>query len=530
MSPLTRRILAVNVLALAVLVVGLLYVGQYRQGLIRTEIAALTTQAELFAAALGEAAVGAQGGSDQHLVTESAKQIVRRLAATTRTRAQLISVDGKTITDSSRLTGPGGVVKIEELPPPAPPDSTARTFLGAFDTVFGWLRGKSRRPTESATQRAAVGQLRETKQALAGDPGDDVRFDDGGRLVLAVAVPVQRYKQVLGALVLTNDMRRIDEAVFQVRLDILKVFGVALLVTVLLSVYLAGTIAQPIHRLAVAADRVRRGLSRQYALPDMGNRRDEIGDLASALGDMTEALWKRMDGIERFAADVAHEIKNPLTSLRSAVETVVRLDDPGQQKKLLAIIQDDISRLDRLISDISDASRLDSELSRAELSPVEVSGLLSTLVELHDATHTPGSVRLTFAQSNGTRFDVFGLEDRLVQVFRNLIGNAISFSPEGGEIRLAAERHNGAVRVRVEDDGPGIPDGMEVSIFNRFYQERPASEKFGTHSGLGLSISKQIVEAHGGTLHAENRRDEGGGVLGARFVVSLPGGETDKAP
>lgn len=527
LSPLTRRILAVNVIALAVLVVGLLYVGQYRQGLIRGEVEALAEQAKLIAAAL----------ADQHLVADPAKQIVRRLAATTQTRARLISTDGTIITDSSSLPGPGGEIRVQELAPPPPPDSTIRIFLDVFDAGFSWLSSDSRTSATSRSTSPTVGEFKEVKRALAGELARGVRLDQNGTWVLVAAVPVQRYRpseaplprgfQVLGALMLTDDMERIDEEVFQVRLDTLKVFGVALLVTVLLSVYLAGTIARPIRRLAAAADRVRRGLSRQYALPDMGNRKDEIGDLGDALRDMTEALWKRMDGIEQFAADVAHEIKNPLSSLRSAVETVVRLEDPGRQKMLLGIIQDDISRLDRLISDISDASRLDSELSRAELLPVDVGGLLSTLVDLYNATREPGSVCLSFDKANSKRFDIIGLEDRLVQVFRNLISNAVSFSPEGGEIRLSADHQGGKMTIQVEDEGPGIPAGMEVAVFNRFYQERPSSEKFGTHSGLGLSISQQIVEAHGGSIHAENCVDESGRVIGARFVVQLPLDQVD---
>ena len=522
LSPITRRILAINIFALAVLVVGLLYVGQYRQGLIKNEITALTSQAELFAAALGESAVGAEGSQNQYLMTEAARQIVRRLATTTRTRAQLVAPDGRLITDSQKLSGPGGVVEVEELPPPRTDGATSRFFLNISNTITGWFSRQRHDGETGAPNGLSPGMATETKRALAGETGNGVRLDAKGRLVLRVAVPVQRYKQVLGALTLSTDLRRIDEAVFQVRVDILKVFGVALLITVLLSVYLAGSIARPLRRLADAADLVRRGLSRQYALPDFASRQDEIGDLGGALKDMTEALWNRMDAIERFAADVAHEIKNPLTSLRSAVETAARLENPEQQRKLMAIIQDDILRLDRLISDISNASRLDSELSRAEMSPVDMGALLTTLVEMHDMTRENETVSLQLQMDDTVALLVLGLEDRLVQVFRNLTGNALSFSPKGGVIRLSAALHGSDVVVNVDDDGPGIPEGMEAAIFDRFYQERPADEKFGTHSGLGLSISKQIVEAHGGTLHAENRRDDGQDISGARFVIRLP--------
>jgi two-component system sensor histidine kinase ChvG len=281
-----------------------------------------------------------------------------------------------------------------------------------------------------------------------------------------------------------------------------------------------------VRRLAAAAERVRRGHGRQIAIPDFSKRGDEIGELSIAFRDMTQALWQRMDAIERFAADVAHEIKNPLTSLRSAVETAVRIEDPVKQRRLLNIVLEDVERLDRLISDISDASRLDAELSRVEHVPIALDQMLATLVELHEAAAAEGAVRLALnapeAIARAGGFVVPGVEDRLVQVFRNLIVNAVSFSPPGGTIALGLQRGADAVIVTVDDMGPGIPEAKLVAIFDRFYSERPAGEKFGTHSGLGLSISKQIVEAHLGAIRAENRRGEDGRILGARFVVRLP--------
>jgi two-component system sensor histidine kinase ChvG len=366
-----------------------------------------------------------------------------------------------------------------------------------------------------------VQRQRETRMALAGETGRAIRRHFGHRAELSVAVPVQRYKRVLGAVVLTRDSRSIDAAVLQIRLDILKVFGISLLITVGLSVYLAGTIARPLRRLALAADRVRRGLARQYAIPDFGSH-DEIHELSGALREMTEALWTRMDAIEGFAADVAHEIKNPLTSLRSAIETASRISDPSQQQRLMAIVIDDIQRLDRLISDISNASRIDAELSRVEMVPVDLSALLDTLAALHEATIDSHGVHLACEKVGRQPLRVTGDEDRIVQVFRNLVDNAVSFSPPGSTIVLRAQRDGGAIKITVEDEGPGIPAGLEEAIFERFYRERPAGEKFGTHSGLGLSISRQIVEAHRGSLRAENRLTPGGEIQGARFIVRLP--------
>jgi two-component system sensor histidine kinase ChvG len=303
-----------------------------------------------------------------------------------------------------------------------------------------------------------------------------------------------------------------------VREDILKVFLVALAVTVLLSLYLAGTITRPIRRLARAAEAVRTRHGRQKALPDFSRRRDEIGDLSEALREMTAALWARMDAIERFAADVSHEIKNPLTSLRSAVETVARVNDPEQQRRLMSILLEDVQRLDRLITDISDASRLDAELSRAQSDTVDIRRMLEMLAELYRSTGGEDGPRIDLDIRTPEALTVQGLESRIVQVFRNLITNAVSFSPKGGRITLAAGRIEGWVEVTVEDEGPGIPPGKLDAIFDRFYSERPAGEKFGTHSGLGLSISKQIIDAHHGVIFARNRE----GRSGARFTVRLP--------
>jgi len=520
LSPITRRILFINIFALVVLVIGLLYVGRYRQELLHTEFAALTVQAEMVAASVGEAAVATEGVLEPELIPDMAGSIVRRLARTSRTQAQLVKADGTLVVDSRRVIGPGGVVEIDELPPPAAQRSFAQNLLEYYDRMVGGL--STTIDPDNDDDIEPVQQSRETRMALAGETGRSIRRHFGHRALLSVAVPVQRYKRVLGAVILTRDSRAIDAAVLQIRLDILKVFGISLLITVGLSVYLAGTIARPLHRLAVAADRVRRGLARQYAIPEFGSRHDEIRELSGALREMTEALWKRMDAIEGFAADVAHEIKNPLTSLRSAIETAARISDPAQQQRLMAIVIDDIQRLDRLISDISNASRIDAELSRVEMVPVNLSELLDTLAALHEATVDAHGVHLACEKIGRQPLRVTGDEDRIVQIFRNLIDNAVSFSPPGSTILLQAQRVGGMIEITVEDEGPGIPSGLEEAIFERFYRERPVGEKFGTHSGLGLSISRQIVEAHRGSIRAENRLTEDGNVRGARFIVRLP--------
>lgn len=524
-SPLTRRILAINILALALLGGGLLYLGEYRNNLIDAELKALGVQAEMFAAALGEGAVVVDSPYGQRLASEIADQIVRRLVETTGTRARLFLKNGILVADSRRLMGPGGIVHIEELPPPGDHGGIFPAALEIYDRLARRLTREEALPLYKEKPRQHARDYLEAMKALSGESSHAVRSAGGDSMILSVAVPVQRYKQVLGALMLTRGSHAIDNALLEVRLDILKIFAGVLAVTFLLSVYLAGTIVRPIRRLAKAAEQVRRDHGRHQVIPDFAGRNDEIGDLAESLSEMTEALWRRMDEIENFAADVSHEIKNPLTSLRSAVETAARLKDPEQQRKLMAIIQDDVGRLDRLISDISDASRLDAELSRAETEPVDVGAMLATLADMHRTTAEDGlRVHLQITAPDDTPLMVDGIEGRLGQVFLNLLDNAISFSPKDGTIGITASLDDGWIRIDLDDDGPGLPTGKEEAIFERFYTQRRESEKFGTHSGLGLSISKQIVDAHGGQLSAANRTRPDGSVLGARFTVRLPTG------
>ena len=529
-SPILRRILAINILALAILVAGLLYHGQYRQSLIDQELVGLRVNAEILAAALGESATELGESNDQRLQPNIAVQMVRRLVETTGGRARLFAPDGTLIADSRRMAGSDSSVLTMTLPSPDSGDNIGRDIfdwpfnvaLDAYESVLGIFHAERHMPIYRDPPLQHARDYTEVLSALQGEASEAVRRTSGSaRFVLSTAVPVQSYKQVLGALMLNQDSRHIEEALRQVQLNIVEVFALALTVTVLLSLYLARTIARPIRRLAAAAERVRHGHPRQHAIPDFGHRGDEIGELSLALKEMTEALWSRVDAIESFAADVSHEIKNPLTSLRSAVETAARVTDPEQQKKLMDIILDDVKRLDRLISDISDASRLDAELSRAETEEVNLDAMLSALIEAH-GTDPDCHYEYTVKGDLLT----FGIESRLGQVFANLLTNAASFSPPDGFIRVHGDgdSNKDEILVTIDDDGPGIPEGRQETIFERFYSERPRSEKYGTHSGLGLSISKQIIEAHNGTITAENRLDLNGQIIGARFSVRLSRG------
>ena len=528
LTPLTWRILAVTLVAPVLLGLGLLFLDEYEESLIATEIDALRTEGELIAAAIGEGAVVIESeseafgafmptGASRRIDPAMARQLIRRLAELAEVRARLFDRGGTMVADSRLLRGPGGEVRVIDLPPA---DNGQATEM--LRQVLAWAEGifstddTLDRYVEQANGNAygfaeVIGALEQ------GEAGSAVRINGNGQKILTVAVPVQFYKQIVGAILVSAGDSNLEARLFEVRSAILTIFAWTFALTILLSLYLAGTIARPVKRLAEAATLVHESRSRKHTIPDLSKRGDEIGALSSALRDMTEGLWLRMDATEQFAADVAHEIKNPLTSLRSAVETVARVQDPDQQKQLMGIIQDDVTRLDRLISDISDASRLDAELSRAETESVPIRTLLEALAEITNSDDKDGATRVEVEGPVGDDLLVTGLEGRLAQVFRNLIGNALSFSPPGGKIFVRAGRDNGFVRVEVEDQGPGIPNGKEAEIFSRFYSQRPEKEKFGTHSGLGLSISKQIVAAHRGTIEVINA--EGGG---ARFIVRLP--------
>lgn len=528
MSPLTLRILAINVVALALLGGGFFYLGEYQQNLIDAQIDALRTQGQIFAAALGEGAADPTLDTGVALVPERAREMVRRLVEPTQIRARLFDAHGALLVDSRILGLSGQSIEVDHLAPPDQSNFVVRLAHEFYDDVVARIpwSGNYDPYIESATPTAS--DYPEVERAFAGEFATAVRrAPTGGGLIMTAAVPVQYYKQVLGVVLLSSDSTEIEQAVRAVRFSIAELFLLALGVTILLSIYLAGTIVRPLRLLAAAAEQVRSGQGTPPAIPDFAQRHDEIGDLSVALREMTDTIRRRMSAIEHFAADVAHELKNPLTSLRSAVETSLRVDDPEKQRRLLALVLDDANRLDRLITDISDASRLDAELSRDERSLVPLGSMLAALVALYRDAAGPDSPFLVLDLPGGlgapeAKLNVRGSEERLVRVFRNLLDNAISFSPPGGTIAIRARRSGDMIRVAVEDEGPGIPEGKLGAIFDRFYSERPAGEDFGTHSGLGLAISKQIVEAHHGAIRAENRYDGDNRLHGARFMVDLP--------
>jgi two-component system sensor histidine kinase ChvG len=413
-----------------------------------------------------------------------------------------------------------------ELPPPSveKPGIVERTMIA----IRTWLnRGDLPLYRELGPDNGNGYQ--EVSHSLSGQKSSIVRVNERGEVIVSVAVPVQRFRAIHGALMLSTQGDDIDQMVTAERLAILKVGGVASAVMIVLSLLLASTIAGPVRRLADSAERVRRRIRTRVEIPDFTRRRDEIGHLSGALRDMTDALYNRIEAIEMFAADVAHELKNPLTSLRSAVETLPLARSENSRARLLAVIEHDVKRLDRLISDISDASRLDAELQRQDMTSVDVRRLLTALASVANETRRGNNiaVELRFeGRGSGDTFSVPGHDSRLGQVISNLLSNAQSFSPPGGKVRIACRRIRSEIEVVVDDDGPGIRQDALDRIFERFYTDRP-HQGFGQNSGLGLSISKQIVEAHGGRIWAENRAGPPGpegeaSIGGARFVVRLP--------
>jgi two-component system sensor histidine kinase ChvG len=535
MSGLTLRILAVNVIAIMILGLGILYLGQYTESLIEGELTGLRSEAQLFSGAISEGAVrpvfqmsGVPFESPQEIEAikpELARRMVRRLGEIGSSRIRLYSIDGTVMADSHQLTSSVGDVEMENLLPIPPRVTFDSLFAQSATRFLDLIPMKTQLENFPDNQLANIYTFPNTQMALTGSVQASAWKDKNGRIVLTVAAPIQKSKQIMGVVLLLRDGAELEKAIAEVRVDVFRVFLGSLGITVMLSIYLSGLISRPLQRLAFAAEAVRQGKGRYIEIPDMSHRNDEIGDLSIALRDMTYALFTRLDTIERFAADVAHEIKNPLTSLRSAVETAAKIKDEASRQKLMAIIHHDVQRLDRLISDISSASRLDAELSRDEVGKIDLRNLL---LQLQDAYKTP----LKRATGDGEDSKILlelpeepilakGNADRLAQVFGNLISNALSFCPPEGQVTVRVLLQQDNILIQVDDQGPGIPENKLQTVFERFYTERPQHESYGDHSGLGLSISKQIIDSLGGQIWAENLRNDQGDVKGARFNVVL---------
>ena len=556
-TSLTQRIIFLNMAALFILLSGILFLNQFRDSLIEARVESLLTQGEIIAGAIaaqatvdtdsitidperllelqaGESTFPMENENDSIVFPinpELIAPVLRRLISPTRTRARIYDRDGEIILDSDRLYSRGQILRYD-LPPIT--DKEKNWFSQTWLRFRNWF-WQNDLPLYVESPDGLGTSYSEVVTALTGGPGSKTRRTENGDTIVSVAVPVQRFRAVLGVLLLSTEAGDIDKIIEKERLAIVRVFGVAAAVSALLSILLASTIASPLRRLSAAAERVRLGVKSREQIPDFSDRRDEIGHLSTSLRDMTNSLYARIEAIESFAADVSHELKNPLTSLRSAVETLPLVKTEDQRTRLMDVIQHDVRRLDRLISDISDASRLDAELARDDAENVDLALLLQTYHDnyknMSDNTKTnipllnlsiehPSTPKGRKKSKAGTLI-ASGHKGRLGQVLANLIENARSFVPEkNGEIHLELKRIGSSIQISVRDNGPGIPEENTDRIFERFYTDRPGSDSFGQNSGLGLSITQQIVEAHGGTIVASNVDKAKG--TGAVFKVTLP--------
>ena len=522
-SPLTIKILSINVIAIFVVFTAVLHLDRYEDSLIQTELEGLERQATLFANALSEVAVARNPGTQNYLSVTAVQNVIDRSALESLARSRVFSTEGELLADSYRL--PGRVPSVTTKPlASVSPNIFFQKFLDKFFQDFFYSTTQRHVPNYQQHTIQLARAFPEVISALRGSSIKTVKATTTGRKLLTVAMPIRKkYKPVLGVLLLSSDDKNINVAFNSYQKELITAVVIAIIITSALSLYLSRSITRPIRRLAFAAEKIRSDRNGRHEISEVSERNDELGELSKALTQMTDDLWQRLDAIEKFAADVAHEIKNPLTSIRSAVETASKIKDNEKRDKLLALILDDVHRLDRLITDISDSSRLDTELSREKFMAIDIGKLLLAFYELRTSQKKFDKKNLTLDIMEGNaELLILGHEIRIVQVIDNIVDNAITFSPPHGNINIVLSADTRSVTITIDDQGPGIPKGKLDAIFDRFYSERPPTEKFGLHSGLGLSICKQITEAHNGEITAENRLDQQSITKGARFIITLP--------
>jgi two-component system sensor histidine kinase ChvG len=557
-SSLLRRIFVSNLLGLVILIGGIFYLGQHNVWLIDAKRESLRTQGEIIAAAIAaNAAIDTErivldpdklpeiegalipfrddgfASLELSIAPERVTPILRRLIQPTANRARIYGRDGTLIADSAQLLTRGRISR----PDPAESNPTARPKTKNLWTRLRQWFLSSELPVYREIGSANGKLYPEVRMAMSGTTTPMLLLNEQGEQIVSIAVPIQRARSVQGVLLLSTHPGDIDVALSQERWAILTIALLALTTTIAASLLLARTVAGPIHRLSDAAEHVSRNISAAHDLPDFSHRSDEVGQMAGAFRSMTAALYRRIEASEKFAADVAHELKNPLTAARSTAESLAYARTEQQRQQLVMQIQNELKRLNRLITDVSNASRLDAELALQQTGPVLLASVIEGVVMTFQdiLTGEPKSIALEVAPSPlEDAYVVVGHEGRLAQVITNLIDNAVSFSPEGGTVTVRARRDGAFVEVRVEDQGPGIASDKLEEIFKRFYTYRPTAESSrGNNSGLGLSISREIVLAHGGSIWAENRYAPGGGesgeAEGARFVVRLPAAATSPA-
>ena len=494
---LAHRILAVNILTLALVALTVLYLDAFRNQLSRERIRQTKDEAAMTAHAL------------ESVPPDKRASTLAAIARSNGTRMRLYDAQGRLVEDSWRITGP-----TYELRDPAT-QSWTKDAARALDRGFNALVGA--KPVEDfaepgSDRLAAWPEALEAK--ASGAVESDVRNAPDLTPVFSAAAQVGDH-----VLLVTSNDRNFTRTVRSQRAALAFALAFATILSILLSLFLARTIVRPLRRLALAAHRVRLGRAREVKVPRLPSRSDEIGLLARAVSDMSQSLRQRIDNIEAFAADVTHELKNPLASLRSALDSLDRVDDPKLQAQLIEVAREDVLRLDRLIGDISEAARTDAELARATFEQVDLGPLIEQLAAGWENRREKGDARIAFARPRRDSAVVLGRPERLARAINNIIDNAVSFSPPGGLVEIAATRVGDKVRIRIDDEGPGVPSDAREAIFNRFHTERPEGENFGRHSGLGLAIARAIVEGHDGEIDVQDRDDA---PSGARFTICLP--------
>ncbi|HVQ08321.1 MAG TPA: ATP-binding protein [Allosphingosinicella sp.] len=500
---LRQRILAVNIFALAILAGGIFYLDSFRSRLTQARVDQAQSEAVMIAHMLAALPAGQR------------EPILIRLGRDSGTRLRLYAPGGARVADSWHNATPTYTLRDPSIQP------WYRDVALWLDNGFDTIVGAPPPPEFVPPVRDVLSAWPEAQQTLrTGAPAPMLRRAPDGTPYIAAAQRIEGAdRQVLLLTVNARDVRRVVRAE---RYSLFLILVGTLIVSILLSRFLARTIAKPLRKLAHAAHQVRRGSAREVDVPTLPARTDEIGQLARALHEMTQSLRQRIDATDAFAADVTHELKNPLASLRSAVDTLERVDDPALRRQMLDVVRQDVGRLDRLVVDIAEASRLDAELSRARFEPIDVGRTIETMVpvwEERGAKRIGGRAEIAFARPRVGTAVMMGDESRLARLIDNLVDNAISFSPPGGLVQVGAVRLGDEVVISVQDEGPGVPGDAREAIFNRFHSIRP-EEDFGRHSGLGLAIARAIVEGHGGRIEIEDRHD---GRTGARFVVRFPG-------
>ncbi|MCL6740089.1 HAMP domain-containing histidine kinase [Sphingomonas sp. RB56-2] len=494
---LAHRILAVNVLTLALVGLSIVYLDSYRNRLEKERVHKVEAEAALAAAAL------------PNVVPARRQELLGDLGRKSEVRMRLYGPDGALQLDSWRETGP-----TYRLRDPTTQKWT-KDVARALDRGFNALVGEESLEdfVEPAHDHAqAWSEIAASRRS--GETEIEIRQAPELTPVFSAATPVAGGSTLLA----TDNDRDFTRRVRKQRASLLIALGCIAGLSILLSLFLARTIVRPLRRIAMAAHLVRLGRAREVKVPRLPSRTDEIGLLARSISDMSQSLRHRIDNIEAFAADVTHELKNPLASLRSAVDGLERIDDPGLKKQLIDVIRQDVVRLDRLISDVGEAARTDAELARARFEPVDLGALIEQLVSAWETRRETGNVRIAFARPRRASAIVMGEPGRLARAIDNIIDNAISFSPPDGLVEVAATHVGDEIRIRIDDEGPGVPTELREAIFNRFHSVRPDAESFGRHSGLGLAIARAIVEGHDGEIAVADRDDA---PSGARFTIIL---------